>query len=80
MEELLLAVDPDLAFGRSGDSGEDGDQRRFAGAVLAEEDVHFAGLQREVDTIERSHAGIGFGNAGHFHQRWPRSHFRISPI
>ena len=30
-------------------AGEDGDQRRFAGAVLAEEDVHLAGRSVEVD-------------------------------
>jgi hypothetical protein len=36
------------------------DQRRLAGAVLAEQRLHFARLHREVDAIQRQHAGIRF--------------------
>ena len=50
-------------------AGHDLDQRRLAGAVLAHERMHFAGLNAEIDAIERSHAWKRLGNAQHFDPR-----------
>jgi hypothetical protein len=35
--------------------GDQGYQRRFAGAVLAEQHMHLAGPEVEIDAIERDH-------------------------
>ena len=40
-------------------------QRRFAGAVFAEQDVDFAGVERQVDAVERDDAGKRFPDAAH---------------
>ena len=47
------ALDRDLAFGRLGDAGEDLQQRRFAGAVAADDAEHLAALDLEADILER---------------------------
>src|SRR5271165_4225383 len=39
------------------DAGDERDQRRLAGAVLAEQHMHLAGAQVEIDAAERDHAG-----------------------
>ena len=44
-------------------AGEDIDQRRLAGAVLAEQRLDLAGTQIEVDRIEREHAWKALGDA-----------------
>ena len=51
-----------VAAGRD-DAGEDPDQRRLAGAVLAEQRHDLAGGDREARLVERAHAGEGLGQA-----------------
>ncbi len=52
-----VAVEPhDTGIGPV-DAGHDLEQRALAGPVFADEAVHAAGLDREVDTLERPHAG-----------------------
>ena len=46
-------------------AGDDLDQRRFAGAVLAEQRMDLARAHVEVDVLERSDAGERLGDAGH---------------
>ena len=48
-----LAVDQDLAGARAIDPGEDLDQRRLAGAVVAEEAMHLSGMDLDVDVAKR---------------------------
>ena len=48
---------PDDAGGRAVHARQRLDQRRLAGAVLAEEDMDLAGPQIEIDGIECHHAG-----------------------
>ena len=43
-------------------AGDDVDERALAGAIFAEEDVHFAGAQVEIDVAQRLHAGKAFAN------------------
>ena len=45
-------------------AGDDLDQRRLAGAVLAEHRMDLAALAGEVDALERAHAAIALGDAG----------------
>ena len=52
-----LAVDPDLALVRVVEAVDDVHQRRLAGAVLAEQRVHLALAQVEVDAVVRDDAG-----------------------
>ena len=54
-ERERLAVDPRLTVARVGlvVAGEDLDQRRLAGTVLADERVHFARGDVEADIVER---------------------------
>ena len=44
-------------------------QRRLAGAVLAEQHMHLAGLQVEIDAAQRVHAAETLGDASHGQQR-----------
>ena len=44
-------------------------QRRFAGAVLPEQDVDLTGVDRQRDVIERTDAGKRFRDAAHLQQR-----------
>ena len=53
----LAAVDPDRARVRPVDAGDDLDQRRLAGAVLAQKRMHLAGMDVEADIVQRPHAG-----------------------
>ena len=57
------AVDQDLALGRLVDAGEDLDQRRLAGAVVAEEAMDLAGIDLDVDVAERDHRAEMLGDA-----------------
>ena len=59
-------VEPDFAFVPLQGAGQDLDQGRFAGSVLAHERMDFARLHLEVDAIERPHAGKGLRHAHHF--------------
>ena len=65
--ERFAAVANRAGIGRE-DAGDDVDQRRLAGAVLAEEGVHLAGVQIEVDMIEREHAGKPLRDPRHLEQ------------
>ena len=58
-----LAVEQDLALRRLLDAGDDLHQRRFAGAVLADQHVDGAGPHFEVDVLDRHRAGIDLGDA-----------------
>ena len=51
-----LAVDKDLALVGALGARENLHQRRFAGAVFADESEHFAREQGERDAVERAHA------------------------
>ena len=57
------AVEADLAGIGGVDAGEDLDQRRLAGAVLAEQRMHLAAPDVEVDVVERQRAGEALGQA-----------------
>ena len=61
--ELALA-DADAAAVGGVHAGDDLDERRLAGAVLAEERVHLAGEDVEVDVLEDADAGEGLRDAG----------------
>ncbi len=68
-----LAVELDGAVVGAGrpDAGQDLDERRLAGAVVADQRVDLAGLEPEVDAAEGRHAGellaepLGFEHVGH---------------
>src|SRR5439155_18134369 len=64
-DDHRLAVEDDLAGIPAIRAAEDLHQRRFAGAVLAEQDVHLAGAKVEVHAVERDHAGEGFRDGAH---------------
>ena len=51
------------------EAGHDLDQGRLAGAVLAEEGVHFARVQRDVRTVERLRAAEALGHIAHLEHR-----------
>jgi hypothetical protein len=64
----------DLARVGPVDSGQNFDERRFAGAVLAEERVNLAAANVEVDVIQRKRPGEVLDEAGHGEKRrWPAS-------
>src|SRR5262249_57962393 len=46
-------------------AAEDLHQRRFARAVLAEQHVDVAGLERQIDAVERDHAGKRLADTAH---------------
>ena len=52
-----LAPEPDAALARPMDAGDQRDQGRFAGAILAEQDMHLARAEIEVDAVESNDAG-----------------------
>ena len=58
------AVERDLAGVRLVDAGQDLDQRRLAGAVLADQRGDLAGIEREADIVQRAHAGEALRDAG----------------
>ena len=51
------------------DAGENLDQRRLAGAVLAEQRMDLAATDVEIDRVERQRAGEALGQAGDREQR-----------
>src|SRR5688572_7924284 len=59
------AVDSNLADVFAVSAAEDLHQRRLTGPVLAEQHVHFAGVQRQIDAVERDDAGKRLPNASH---------------
>ena len=60
------AVEPQFAGVGQGRAGHDLDERRFAGAVLAEQRMDLAGGDAEVDVVERAHPGIGLARRDDF--------------
>ena len=72
----LAAVEQHPALVGPVDAGDDLDQRRLAGAVLAHQRVDLAGLEVERDVVERLDAGEGLARAldGEPHLSRPRPH------
>src|SRR5882724_2174529 len=58
-----------FAGARLDDAGNDLDQRRLAGAVLAEHGMDAAGSAGEFDVVERGDAAIALADAAHTQQR-----------
>ena len=56
VDRRRLAVEPDLAGVLAIRAAENLHQRRLAGAVLAEQHVHVAGVERQIDAVERDDA------------------------
>ena len=54
------AVEQDAALAARVDAGDDLAERRFAGAVLAEQRADLAAVDAHRDVVERPHAGEGF--------------------
>ena len=57
-----LAVDEDVAAVGTMDAAEDADQRRFAGAVLADDGVDLAEADVEIDAVERDRGAEMLGD------------------
>ena len=57
VKAALLAVDKNIALVRLINAAHDFHQRRFAGAVFAQQGVHFAALNGQIDAVQRLHAG-----------------------
>ena len=70
------AVEDDLPFVRMVRAAEHAHQRRLAGAVLSEQEVHLARMNRERDAVERANAGKALGDAAHLEQRRHVAHGR----
>ncbi len=77
------AIEPDGAGIALNDPGDSLDQRRLAGAVLAQQRVDLAGTQLKIDTVKRALPQKTFGQARDFEQRASlfrtRSHIRHFP-
>jgi hypothetical protein len=58
-----------LAAGERHDAGHHLGQRRLAGAVLAHERMDLAAFEREVDAVDRRHAGVLLGRLAQFEHR-----------
>ena len=68
-ELVLLAVDQHGAGVDRVDAGQRLDQRRLAGAVLAHQRVHLAGVEPERDLVEGADAAEGDGDVAHLDHR-----------
>ena len=73
-EGYLLAVEYHLALVRLDDARHDLDERRFAGAVLAEDAVDLPGIDGQLSAIERAHAAITLRDALHPEKRTGPAH------
>ncbi len=60
-EAHRLAAKLNLSFVRAVQARHDFDQRRFTGAILAEERVNFSGAHVEVDIVQHLQSGEGLG-------------------
>ncbi len=69
-------VDAHLAVIAGMDAGDDLHQRRLAGAVLADEAMHLAGQQREVDARQRGHAAERLADPGQLQDRLASARWR----
>src|SRR5262249_47734435 len=68
-EARLGPVIADRALVGLDDAGDDLDQRRLAGAVLAEDGVDRAWVAGEVDLLERAHAAVALADPGELQDR-----------
>jgi len=59
----------ELAGVGSEGAGDDVDQGRLAGAVLAEQHVDLASPEVEIDIIQRQHAREALGDSDHFEKK-----------
>jgi hypothetical protein len=57
-----------------GGAGEDPDEGRFAGAVLADEAMDLAARDRKIDGAQRCHAGVSLLDPTHF-EDWHEARF-----
>jgi len=74
-ESRLLSVEAKRAVVTGDLAREDPDERGLAGAVLADQRVNLAALDREVHVLERAHARKGHPDAGSL-EEWRRLHRR----
>ena len=58
-----MAIEQDATFVGIVEAGEKLHERRLAGAVLADQREHFAGLQREAEMAHRPSLGAGIPEA-----------------
>jgi hypothetical protein len=65
----MLAVDVDLARIRLVGPGEDLDQRRLAGTVMAEQPDYFPGAKIDGDAVHGLDAPEGDGDVAHLDER-----------
>ena len=72
----LGAIYDELARIMRDHAGEDVHQRRFAGAVLAEQRMDLAGPDIEIDVVQRAHAWEGLAYA-FGRQNWKRAQRRL---
>ena len=64
-DEPVCRANSDFAGVGLVDAGQDFDQRRFAGAVLAQQRVDLAAADVEIDVIEREGPGEALDESGH---------------
>ncbi len=64
-----LAVDEQLALGLLVQTGDDLDQRRLAGTVVAEDAGHLAGMHPQRDVLERGDVAVGLADVLQLDQR-----------
>ena len=69
-ERAAVGVDERAAVGRV-DAAEDLDERRFAGAVLADERVHLAAVEVDRDVLERLYGAERLAGVVHPEDRPP---------
>src|SRR5205814_696732 len=62
-DPLELPVDEELALVRLDDAGQDLDESRLAGPVLADERVNRRGVDLEAHLVERLDAAVALGDA-----------------
>ncbi len=90
-EGHACAVHPHLAAVGAMHAAHDLDQSRFAGAVLAQQRMHFAGAHVERDVLQHADAREGFGDAAEFDEcastralptagRCRPNHVRLPPL
>ncbi len=78
VEGDLRAVEHDAPGVGPDDAGQNLDQRRLAGAVLAEDRVNPPGGDGEISLLQRAHAAVALRHALHAQDRGARLHSRHS--
>jgi hypothetical protein len=72
---VTLAVDADHALARLDHAAQHAHQRRFAGAVLADQAQHLAAKHTQADIVEGPDAGVDLADPCEFQQRLRHSAF-----